>query len=231
MATKLVIEACVDSLASAISAEQAGADRVELNSAIELDGLTPSAGLVQQVVARLKIPVIAMVRARAGDFCYSESEWSTMLEDARWLMQQGVAGLAFGCLTDDFQVDAKRCHQMREVAGSGELVFHKAFDEVQGWPRGLEVLADQGVQRVMTSGQQPTAEQGMETLQAMHQASAPSLVVLAAGRVRSTNARQIREKTGIWQLHGSFRSGPHGDLAEQKAEIRQTRENLGLPVE
>lgn len=213
------IEVCVASLDAALVAEQAGADRIELNCALELDGLTPSAGLVQQVTAKTSLPMIAMARPRGGGFCYSASEWETLLADARWLLKHGAAGIAFGCLDSTGQIDQVRCRQIRELAAGAELVFHKAFDEVSNWSAALDTLIECGVDRVMSSGLMATAIEGAPTLSAMVKQAAGRIEILPAGRIGSENARQIVKITNCDQLHGSFSSATNRDTA---SEIAQT---------
>lgn len=217
----ITLEVCVGSLEGALVAEQAGADRIELNVALELDGLSPSPGLLQLVSQAVRIPVITMARPRAGNFVYSESEWETLLADAKWQIDHGASGIAFGCLTPSGQVDARRCEQMRSLAGSRELVFHKAFDDVTNWALGLDILIKSGINRVMTSGQNPTALEGVSVISAIKDHSSGRIEILPAGRIGAENATEILTKTGCNQLHGSFSSGSDGNVAK---EIRHTRD-------
>lgn len=224
MSRRILIEVCVASLAGAIAAERAGADRIELNYGLELDGLTPGAGLLELVRQHVRIPIIAMARPRGGDFYYTDHEWNTLVHDAQWLLEHGAHGIAFGCLTQSGQVDAARCGQMRSLAGSHELVFHKAFDEVPDWQSGLESLIDAGVNRVMTSGQEPTALEGVSTVSQIQTRAASRIEVLPAGRIGAKNAAEIVDLTGVSQIHGSFSTGPGGDVAQ---EISLTLKSLG----
>ena len=218
----ITVEVCVGSVQAARTAQRVGADRIELNAALELDGLTPSAGLVKRVLSEIRISVIAMARPRAGDFFYSDDEWETLKSDAAWLLESGVDGIAFGCLTADRTVDLERCQQMREAAGDAELVFHKAFDEVADWENDLEILIEAGVNRVMTSGQRPTAIEGLSTITAIVAQAKGRIEILPAGRVSSENVVQIVAESGCDQVHGSFSSGPQPDLiSEIEAAIQQ----------
>ncbi len=221
---KILVEACVGSLAEAQVAQDSGAHRIELNSALELDGLTPSAGLVSRVTEKIRIPIIAMARPRAGDFHYNDDEWETLKSDARWLLQNRVGGIAFGCLTADRTVDLARCREIRELAGDAELVFHKAFDEVARWQAGLELLIEAGINRVMTSGQQPTAMEGLTTITAIVLQAKGRIGVLPAGRVSSENVVHIVTESGGNEVHGSFSSGPQPN---QRAEIEAVLLQLG----
>ena len=220
--SKVTIEVCAASLDAAITAENSGADRIELNSALELDDLTPPAGLWSLVSGAVQIPIIAMARPRGGNFVYSKSEWKTLLADAKWSLEHGAAGIAFGCLDSSGRIEVDRCEELRELAADRELVFHKAFDEVADWESGLEILVKTQIDRVMTSGQMPTAMEGLSVLAKIEAQAAGQIEVLPAGRVGSSNAVQILEKTGCHQLHGSFSSGPSGDTAQEiQATIAQ----------
>ncbi len=220
---KIVVEVCTGSLAGARIAESAGADRIELNAALELDGLTPSAGLLGLVANAIRIPIIAMARPRAGNFCYSESEWETLKTDVRWLLDHGADGVAFGCLDENRNVDRRRCDEIRDLAGVHEVVFHKAFDEVADWRNELEHLIEAGINRVMTSGQRPTADDGLQTIAEIVQKSAGRIEVLPAGSINSKNAVNLVNQTGSQQLHGSFSAGENADVG---SEIRQTIDRL-----
>ena len=212
-----MIEVCVASLESALLAQRAGADRIELNQALELDGLTPSPGLVQRVVDQLRISVIAMARPRSGGFCYSEDEWETLLADAKWLLAAGVDGIAFGALDEQKAVDSDRCRQMRNIVGSGELVFHKAFDEVTDWQQSLERLIETGINRVMTSGLTPNALEGAETIGKLVEQAAGRIEILPAGRIGADNVLSIVNQTGCNQVHGSFSKS--GDLVDEIGQV------------
>jgi copper homeostasis protein len=219
----VIVEVCVASLEGAIAAERAGADRIELNYGLELDGLTPGAGLLELVSHKISVPIIAMARPRGGNFVYSNTEWQTLVRDAQWLLAHGADGVAFGCLDSSGAVELERCREMRALAGGRELVFHKAFDEVRDWKTGLETLIEAGVNRVMTSGQKPAAIQGAATIAEMVDRAAGRIEILPAGRINAENAGEIVDLTQARQLHGSFSSGSDGSVVD---EIRRTIDAL-----
>lgn len=220
----MIVEACVDSVASAISAQSAGAGRIELNCALQLDGLTPSIGLLERVREAVQIPIICMVRSRAGDFCYSDDDWMTMKNEIRWLLDNGADGLAFGALNDQRTLDIEKCQAILDIARSRaancELVFHKAFDVASNWRSTMDDLVRIGFDRIMTSGQAAKALEGLEELQSMVQEAGERIEILPAGGIRSDNAALIVEKTGCRQVHGSFRRtlGPFDGQARRDFE-------------
>lgn len=218
-----LIEVCCGSLEAANIAEIAGADRIELNSALELDGLTPSAGLLELVMKSIQIPVIAMARPRTGNFNYSDLEWQTLIHDAEWLLEQGVAGLAFGCLDENNDISLARCKEMRALALGKKLVFHKAFDDVRDPHKSLEQLIDVGIDRVMTSGHQPTALEGLTNISSAFRQAGQRIEILPAGGINAQNAQKITQTSGCRQIHGSFSSGKCANL---RLEIEQTISEL-----
>lgn len=202
---EIIIEVCCGSADDAARASDAGADRVELNLALEAGGLTPSVGMLKTALSAVSIPIVCMVRPRAGGFCYSELEFRSMLEDAKRLMDAGAAGLAFGILTENGELDSERCSRMIETAGGGEMVFHRAFDVMHGRVESdIDGLIAAGFCRVLTSGRMPTAPEGIDVLRRCAEYAADRLEILAGGGVRPHNAAWIMEQTGIRQLHSTF---------------------------
>lgn len=207
---KIIVEVCCGSLGDALAASDGGADRIELNSGLPLGGLTPSAGLVQSVLRSIRLPVIAMLRPRPGGFCYSVTDWETAHADAEWLLEAGVAGLAFGALDEHSRIDVRRVREIVRMAGEREAVFHRAFDLVSDWPSALDQLIDCGVTRVMTSGQAESALAGAATIHEMMERAAGRIEILPAGGIVPDHAAGLLAATGARQLHGSF-SAPVSD--------------------
>jgi copper homeostasis protein len=148
----VLLEICCGSIDDAIEAENGGADRVELCSALFLDGLTPSVGTIQEAKRRLKIPIMGMVRPRGGGFAYSEAEVATMERDAEAAVENGADGVVFGILQSDGRIDIPRCRRIRHLIGKHQAVFHRAFDVTPDPFQALEQLVDLGITRVLTSG-------------------------------------------------------------------------------
>ena len=154
------LEICTASAEDCATAEQSGADRVELNCALMLGGLTPSLGALREARAAIRIPLIAMIRPRAGGFCYSASDFKVMQRDTEIALKEGADGIAFGILTPQGTMDLERCAQIVKLAAGRQVVFHRAFDVVPDPLATLDQLIDLGVTRVMTSGQESSAYNG-----------------------------------------------------------------------
>lgn len=202
---QVLIEVCCGSAEDVHIAAQAGAHRVELNSALFLGGLTPSLGTLE-VARQVNIPIMAMVRPREGGFCYSNLEFAAMLADAKALLAAGADGIVFGCLHPDGRVDAERCKAMLEVIGEKESVFSRAIDVVPDWREGLDVLMELGVTRVLTSGQAPSAPAGSDIIRAMAAHTAGRMEILPGCGVKPDNVAELIQATGCRQLHGSFKT-------------------------
>ena len=205
MKERITLEIACGDLRDALAAESARADRVELCSALELEGLTPSLGTAVEAYRLLSIPFVAMVRPRAGDFVYGSGELGVMLRDAQLLLDAGAQGIVVGCLTSGGTVDARACEQFVALAGESETVFHRAFDRIRDQMTALQTLMDLGFTRVLTSGGAPTAAQGAKKIRSFVERSAGRIEILPAGGIRENNVEAVITQTGCTQIHLSRR--------------------------
>lgn len=204
MATiKLILEACVETLEDAIFAEENGANRIELCSELDQDGLTPSRELTSQCVYYLSIPVMAMVRPRGGNFVYSEAEIKQMEAEIEFFKQAGVAGVVFGLLTLEGKIDIDNTNRLAKLAFPLEVTFHKAIDYSNNIIQSFQELNEiEGITRVLTSGGMDTAWNAREVLKQMQRLPDRKIKIIAAGKVIPENRTRIAEFTGIIELHG-----------------------------
>ncbi|EOL8956277.1 copper homeostasis protein CutC [Cronobacter dublinensis] len=196
-----LLEICCYSLACAVTAQEAGADRIELCSAVNEGGLTPSAGVLKGVRAQLTLPVHPIVRPRGGDFCYRADEFATMLDDIAFIRELGFAGLVTGVLNEDGEVDIARMRKIMRAADGMAVTFHRAFDMCASPLKALEELTDLGVARILTSGQQATAEKGISLITELKRQSRAPIIMAGAG-VRLSNLDLFLAQ-GIDELHSS----------------------------
>lgn len=202
---EILIEACCASAEDALAAFAGGADRVELNSALFLGGLTPTVGAMRAIRQATHAPVMAMLRPREGGFCYAEGEMRTMLLDAEALLDAGADGLVFGCLTAEGTVDESRTRRLAEAAAGRETVFHRAIDVTPDWRRALDTLISLGITRVLTSGQAARAIDGVQTLAEMVRFAGGAIEILPGAGITLQNARRLVAETGCTQVHLSHR--------------------------
>lgn len=204
MATiKLILESCVETLEDALIAEENGANRIEMCSELDQDGLTPSSELTAQCVYYLSIPVMAMVRPRGGNFVYSEAEIRQMEREIEFFKQLGVAGVVLGLLTENGEIDIENTRRLARLASPLEVTFHKAIDYSGDVLKSFQKLNTiEGITRVLTSGGMDTAWNGREVLQQMQEMPGRKIKIIAAGKLLPENRTQIAEFTGITELHG-----------------------------
>jgi copper homeostasis protein len=195
------LEICCGSIDDAIQAQAGGAQRVELCSALFLGGLTPSLGTLQYARQQLTIPIMAMVRPRAGGFCYTEAEFATMERDAETLLANDAEGIVFGILTENGDIDLKRTRRLREIAGSKQTVFHRAFDVTPDPFRALDQLVDLGITRILTSGQQDTVPEGANLIRRLIEYAGDRIEVLPGGGIKPFNLEDVVSRTGCSQVH------------------------------
>lgn len=204
---KPLLEICCGSFEDVKKAYENGADRVELNSALYLGGLTSSLANLVCAKEQCKIPIVTMVRPRGGGFCYSQEEYQTMLLDAKMFLEHGADGIAFGFLKEDGMLDAKRTKVMIDLihAHGKEAVFHRAFDCIEQQERAVETLISLGIDRILTSGGEETVWSGRKQLKYLQSQYGNEVTFLAGSGINDKNVREIMDYTRISQVHSSCR--------------------------
>ncbi len=198
-----LIELCVEGIDNAITAADAGADRIELCAALIEGGITPSLATIRQTVAAISVPVMVMVRPRGGDFLYSEREFETMRADIEAIRETGAHGVVFGCLTPDGAIDEPRTKALAEAAGPLDTTVHRAFDMTEDAAEALEALIRCGVKRVLTSGQRPRGIDGAPLLAQLVQQAAGRIIILGCGDLDEATIGQVRRTANLSELHFS----------------------------
>ncbi len=216
----IILEICCGSIDDAIEAERGGADRVELCSALFLGGLTPSLGTVREARARLRIPVIAMVRPRGGGFCYTEAEFATMERDTELAFENGVDGVVFGILRPDGTIDLERTRRIRELIGDHrQSVFHRAFDVTPDPFAALEQLIELGITRVLTSGQEKTVDEGAELIARLIEHARGRIEVMPGGGILPHQVELVIARTGCTQIHLTAFGVAHDPSTEAHPQV------------
>jgi len=208
-----ILEICIDSPETAIKAEKAGADRLELCENLIQGGVTPSPGKINAVINAVNIPVRVLVRPRAGNFHYSKKELEIIAEDIKFCAGCNCEGIVVGALNADSEIDENLLAYWKSISGDKKLVFHRAFDLTKNPPRACQKLIYSGFDTILTSGQQNTAQKGVEVLKAMQREFGSSINILAGGGVRSFNISEIREDTGITHFHSSAKVLIEGSMS------------------
>jgi len=202
---RFLIEACVSTIDDAITAARLGADRLELSAALETDGVSPSLGMVQEVIESVSIPVVILIRLRTGDFVYQPNEVRAMVFDAERALACGAQAIAVGCLTSERHLDIPAMRWFAEKLGGTHCVCHRAIDHCQDIMDTTHRLIDLGYRRILTSGGATNASAGIDTLRNLQSSLGDQIEILVAGGVAAGNILEIVTRTGCSQVHGSFR--------------------------
>ena len=198
------IEVCCSSLDEAREAEAGGAIRIELCSAITCGGVTPSHGTIKSIVdANLNLDVNVLIRSREGGFCYTPSEVDTMCHDIEFCREVGVNGVVIGALTADGGIDIEACQKMIAAAGDMSITFHRAFDICRYPYKALEEIILLGCNRLLTSGQQPSAEQGAEFIAELVEQAAGRIIIMPGAGINPKNIATIEQKTAATEFHST----------------------------
>lgn len=201
MNDNVLIEVCVDSVASAVAAQRGGAARVELCSSLLEGGITPSGGLIESVRGKISIGLQVIVRPRGGDFCYSEEEIEVMSRDIATAKDLGADGVVLGALDPDGNVEVSVTRQLVQLARPLNVTFHRAVDMSSDLFRALDDVCVAGVDRLLTSGGEPTCLQGVEMIGRLNQAAQGRIVIMAGGGIGRGDARTIIERSGVREIH------------------------------
>jgi copper homeostasis protein len=199
------LEICAFNLPAALTAQGAGADRIELCAGPEEGGVTPSAGLIRTARETLQIALYPIIRPREGDFLYNDEEFKIMLRDVEYCKHLGCDGVVIGLLKADGSVDERRSARLVEAAYPMGVTFHRAFDRAADPFEALEVIVRTGCERILTSGGRPVATEGAALIGELVRAADDRIVIMPGSGVRSANIAGLVGKTGAREYHTSAR--------------------------
>lgn len=230
---EILLEVCCGDTDSVSSAISGGAGRIELCCSLESGGLTPSAGLIGEAIWKSRrmltpIPVNVLIRPRSGDFFYNDKELRQCVQDTAYAVGAGADGIVFGALTPDGEVDTVACRMIldaiAQVVSPGQHVsttFHRAFDMCRDPFAALEDIIRLGFDRILTSGQAPSAEAGLDLLRDLNNRAAGRISIMPGAGVNKNNIMRIAEETGALEIHASAKE-PIG------SRMRFRRDGIGM---
>ena len=202
-----LLEVCAASMNSVDAAAKGGAQRIELCSALSLDGLTPSMGMVRMVKERYpQLTLHVLIRPRENDFVYSELETATMESDIRACREAGADSVVVGALTPEGDIDMNTMQRLMAAADGLPVTFHRAFDVCKNPEKALEQIIMLGCKRILTSGQAATAEEGIPLLHRLNRQADRRIILMPGGGVNANNALHILRETGCTEIHASASS-------------------------
>lgn len=194
---------CVDSLKSLLIAKEAGANRIELCSALNIGGLTPSYGLMEQAREVKDIEVFAMIRPRSGDFLYNESEFETMKKDVGLVKKIGLHGIVTGILLENGKIDLERMKEIVELANPLKVVLHRAFDDADQPEKDITSLIDMGIIRILTSGQRKNALEGASFIADIQRKYGDKITIMPGAGINKKNIEEIHNIVKCQHYHMS----------------------------
>lgn len=239
MESQVKFEICCGSLQSALNAQEAGANRVELCSALNLGGITPSYGTIEMARKMLDIDINVLIRTRGGDFLYDSDEVAVMIRDIRACASIGVQGVVIGALDPLGNIDMDCCRALVATAKNFGLsvTFHRAIDRAYDIFTALEDVIALDVDRILTSGGKPSAHEGMETISKMNQIADGRVIIMPGAGINAGNIKEIISTTGVSEVHFSgsvtydspmlYRGGVQEDYTRTESSVNKIRETIG----
>jgi copper homeostasis protein len=202
----MIFEVCVDTVAGALAAQAAGAQRIELCDNLVEGGTTPSLGMLQLARRLVTMEINVLIRPRGGDFCYSELEMEVMRLDILAAKSAGANGVVLGLLRPDGCVDEERTAELVALARPMSVSFHRAFDLARDPHEALEAVCQLGIERILTSGQKPSALEGAACIARLVEQAGKRVIILAGGGINETNIVELAAITGVQEVHFAART-------------------------
>jgi len=206
MGEKYIIEIATSDFATTKTAVEGGADRIELCANLAEGGTTPSYGHIRQCREAFDTLIYAIIRPRGGDFLFTEEEFSMMLQDVKLCKEVGCDGVVIGLLNADGTIDLKRTSKLVDAVYPLGVTFHRAFDRCSNPFEAMEQLIQVGCERILTSGQKPSAPDAVELIEQLYREADDRIIIMPGSGVRKENIKMLAEKTGCTEFHSSLRS-------------------------
>lgn len=216
----LRLEICANSVVSCLAAQEGGAYRVELCAGIPEGGTTPSYGDIALASELLDIQLHVIIRPRGGDFLYSELEHEIMLKDIEIARELGANGVVFGCLTAEGDVDMEQTRELIEASYGMSVTFHRAFDMCRDPFKSLEDIISLGCDTILTSGQMPKAEQGIELIKQLVEKAGDRIEIMPGSGINAENIATIAEGTGAQVFHLSAREPIESEMTFRNPNLK-----------
>ena len=222
------LEVIAFNIESCVIAEQAGAHRIELCDNPGEGGTTPSYGFIKQARFKTKIDLFPIIRPRGGDFLYTEDEFQAMQYDVEWCKKLGCDGIVTGILTEHGDVDVERTKILVKLAYPMSVTFHRAFDRTNDPFKAMEDIIYCGCERILTSGQCPTANEGIELIASLVKKADNRIIIMPGSGIRSDNIKDLMIKTGATEFHSSARKKISGKMKFKNAVMNESLEHMML---
>ncbi len=219
-----ILEVCADSVQSAVAAQEGGADRVELCSALVIGGLSPSAAMFRQVRENTDLKIRVLLRPRFGDFCYDEYEFRTLKEEVEQFRGLGADGVVIGILKPDGTLNMEQMEELVKAAKGIGITMHRAFDVCRDPYEALEQCVSLGIDTILTSGQKSSAWEGRERLSELVRRADGRIDILAGAGIGPESIRELADYTGVCSFHMSGKK-----VLDSQMEFRRVGVPMGIP--
>jgi copper homeostasis protein len=221
-----MLEIAVFNIESAMMAQAAGANRLELCENPNEGGTTPSYGTLSVVAKNISIPVFPIIRPRGGDFLYTDAEFDVMKNDITVCKELGFAGVVIGLLLPDGSVDIERTKILVALAAPMAVTFHRAFDRCNNPIKGLHDIIETGCKRILTSGQVPSAPNALDLLQTLVKEAGDQIIIMPGSGVRGNNISNIKQVTKAKEFHSSARKVVPTNMQFVKESMQENLQNM-----
>jgi copper homeostasis protein len=220
MNKEIAIEVCVDSVESAMIAQEAGAQRIELCDNLVEGGTTPSAAMIEIAREKLEIDLNVIIRPRGGDFLYSYLEIEVMRRDIEIAKRAGADGVVIGTLTADGEIDASLCQSLIEIARPMSVTFHRAFDVCKNPLLSLEMLIELGFDRLLTSGQENKAKKGIKLISDLIKKADGRIIIMPGSGINESNFLDLMNQSHATEFHLSARSQIKSAMRFKRLQVK-----------
>jgi copper homeostasis protein len=224
-----IIEIATTDFVTTKSAVEGGADRIELCAALTEGGTTPSYGTIKKCREDFQVQLFPIIRTRSGDFLYTDEEFEIMMKEVKLCKDLGCDGVVIGMLNNNGQVDLKRTSQLVEAAYPLEVTFHRAFDRCLDPFEAMEQLIEIGCQRILTSGQEPAAPDGIDLITRLVIAADEKIIIMPGSGVRTDNIKRLATQTGAREFHSSLRGKQKSKMEFVHPAFAESAESYSNP--
>ena len=225
---KIILEVAVFSLEAALTAIDAGADRIEFCENPSEGGTTPSYGSLKTLIGLVKMPVFPIIRPRGGDFLYTQFEFDCIKADLLMVKELGYPGAVIGLLKENGDIDVARTKELVQQASPMQITFHRAFDRCNDPLKGLEDIIATGCKRILTSGQVPNVGDALSLVKKLVEKAAGRIIILPGSGVRATNCKNIIDATGALEIHSSARKPIPSSMKFNTPSMNENMVSIGV---
>ena len=228
--SKIILEVCVDSVCNALTAQTAGAYRIEFCANLAEGGTTPSPAQIEIARKQLHIKLYVIIRPRGGDFFYNDTEFEIMKSDIHFCGKTGCDGVVIGILNREGSVDKERNGELIGIARQYDMgvTFHRAFDRCSDLSCAMETIIELGCERILTSGGYDSAIEGVEVIRRLIEQAGERIVIMPGSGITPENAAGLIQKTGTKELHGTFRSRFPSRMQYRNEKLSRQDDEYGL---